>query len=74
MAMDSFNWETIIRTEVIALDKREKKKDKKKGQLFEDNDGVAAVQNQLNESYQSGVIEDQLHNNKAIHTFNNRKN
>ncbi|MBM7597705.1 hypothetical protein JOC34_000062 [Virgibacillus halotolerans] len=56
------------------MDKREKKKDKKKGQLFEDNDGVAAVQNQLNESYQSGVIEDQLHNNKAIHTFNNRKN
>lgn len=51
------------------------KKDKKKeGKLFEDNDGVAAVQNQLNESYQSGVIEGQLHNNKSIYTFNNRKN
>ncbi|AIF43198.1 hypothetical protein [Virgibacillus sp. SK37] len=42
--------------------------------MFEDETGVAAVQNQLNESYQSGVIEDQLHNNKAIHTFNNQKN
>lgn len=56
------------------MDERDKKKNKKKGKLFEDNDGIAAVQNQLNESYQSGVIDDQLHNNKAINTFNNRKN
>lgn len=41
--------------------------------LIEDKDGVAAVQNQLFESYQSGVIEDQLHNNRGIHTFNNQK-
>lgn len=57
--------------EVISMGKKDKKKE---GKLFEDNDGVAAVQNQLNESYQSGVIEDQLHNNKSIYTFNNRKN
>lgn len=48
-------------------------KDKKTGKVFEDNDGVAAVQNQLNESYQSGVIEDQLKNNKNIYTYNNQK-
>ncbi|MDY0405334.1 hypothetical protein P5G51_007930 [Virgibacillus sp. 179-BFC.A HS] len=42
-------------------------------QLEEDKDGIAAVQNQLFESYQSGVVEDQLHNNKAIHYFNNQK-
>lgn len=35
--------------------------------------GVSAVQNQLFESYQSGVVEDQLHNNKGIWAFNNRK-
>lgn len=39
--------------------------------LKEDKKGVAAVQNQLNDSYQSGVV-DQLDNNKAIHTYNNR--
>lgn len=51
-----------------------KKNHKKNNNLFEDEkEGVAAVQNQLNESYQSGVIEDQLHNNRAIHTFNNQK-
>lgn len=49
------------------------KKAEKHEKLFEDNEGVAAVQNQLNESYQSGVIEDQLHNNKRDHTFNNQK-
>lgn len=48
-------------------------KDKKTGKVFEDNDGVAAVQNQLNESYQSGVIEDQLKNNRNIYTYNNQK-
>ncbi|WP_168927224.1 hypothetical protein [Virgibacillus necropolis] len=41
--------------------------------LREDKKGIATVQNQLFESYQSGVVEDQLHNNKAIHHFNNRK-
>ncbi|MEC5421926.1 hypothetical protein QGM71_00270 [Virgibacillus sp. C22-A2] len=48
------------------------KKNKKQEQLIEDTSGIAAVQNQLNESYQSGVVE-QLHNNKNIYTFNNRK-
>jgi hypothetical protein len=48
-----------------------KKKDQNK--LFEDPSGVSAVKNQLFESYQSGVVEDQLHNNKGIWTFNNRK-
>jgi hypothetical protein len=51
-----------------------KNANKKKNQyVFEDNDGVAAVQNQLFKSYQSGVVEDQLHNNKNIHYFNNQK-
>lgn len=50
-----------------------KKKDNNPQNLFEDEKGVAAVQNQLFESYQSGVIEDQLHNNRGIHTFNNQK-
>lgn len=50
-------------------------RDKKKftQEVLEDKDGVAAVRNQLFESYQSGVVEDQLHNNKAIHHFNNQK-
>lgn len=47
---------------------------KKKTQtLHEDKKGIATVQNQLFESYQSGVVEDQLHNNKNIHYFNNQK-
>ncbi|MCT1901101.1 hypothetical protein [Oceanobacillus sojae] len=49
-----------------------KKNKNKKNQLFEDNKGVQAVQNQLNESYQSGVVEDQLANNRGIHHFNNK--
>jgi len=50
---------------------------KKKGKLknhYEENEGIAAVRNQLNESYQTGVVEDQLKNNKGIHHFNNQKN
>ncbi|MFD1851882.1 hypothetical protein [Oceanobacillus bengalensis] len=43
-------------------------------QLYEDKDGVQAVQNQLFESYQSGVVEDELNNNIGVHHFNNRKN
>ena len=57
--------------EVILVAK--KKKNNKPAHLIEDNEGVAAVQNQLNESYQSGVIEE-MHNNKAVHTYNNQKN
>ncbi|WP_284139834.1 MULTISPECIES: hypothetical protein [unclassified Virgibacillus] len=49
-------------------------KKKKITNLQEDNDGVAAVKNQLFESYQSGVVEDQLHNNKGIFKYNNQKN
>ncbi|CDQ39315.1 hypothetical protein BN990_01610 [Virgibacillus salexigens] len=56
---------------VISLSKE--KRDNQPQNIFEDEKGVAAVQNQLNESYQSGVIE-QRHNNKGIYTFNNRKN
>jgi len=55
--------------EVAAMSKKNKNK---KNQLFEDNKGVQAVQNQLNESYQSGVVEDQLENNRGIHHFNNK--
>ncbi|MFD2046330.1 hypothetical protein ACFSTA_10880 [Ornithinibacillus salinisoli] len=47
------------------------KKDTKK--VTEDRQGVAAVQNQLFQSYQSGVVEDQKHNNIGVWHFNNRK-
>ncbi|WP_171046248.1 hypothetical protein [Lentibacillus cibarius] len=48
---------------------------KKNKKFTEDKDGIAAVQNQLFESYQSGVIEDKnkLANNRSIHTYNNQK-
>ncbi|WP_179134527.1 hypothetical protein [Oceanobacillus timonensis] len=45
---------------------------KKNNDFFKDNKGVQAVQNQLNESYQSGVVEDQLKNNKGVNHFNNK--
>jgi len=48
------------------------KKDKKQDTYFKDNQGIASIQNQINESYQSGVIEDKLNNNKDIYTFNNQ--
>jgi len=47
-------------------------KNKKKTRLFEDKEGIEAVQNQLLESYQNGVVEDRLHNNKSIYTYNNQ--
>lgn len=40
--------------------------------MFEDKKGVEVVQNQLLESYQNGVVEDRLDNNKNIYTFNNQ--
>ncbi|MFD1068157.1 hypothetical protein [Oceanobacillus locisalsi] len=49
-----------------------KKDKKKKNSFFKDNKGVQAVQNQLNESYQSGVVEDQLENNRGVNHFNNK--
>lgn len=49
------------------------KKDKKQDAYFKDNQGISAIKNQINESYQSGVIEDKLNNNKDIYTFNNQK-
>jgi len=48
------------------------KKDKKHDAYFKDNQGIASIQNQINESYQSGVIEDKLNNNKDIYTYNNQ--
>jgi hypothetical protein len=47
-------------------------KQKKQTTLYTDPKGVEAVKNQLNESYQSGVIEDQLENNRGVHHFNNK--
>ncbi|GFZ86456.1 hypothetical protein GCM10010978_27970 [Compostibacillus humi] len=41
--------------------------------LFEDKDGVQAVRNQLFESYQVGVVDDELDNNIGIYHFNNQK-
>ncbi|SFB25069.1 hypothetical protein SAMN04488072_111104 [Lentibacillus halodurans] len=48
----------------------------RKNKWVEDKQGISAVQNQLFESYQSGVIEDKdkLSNNRSIHTYNNQKN
>lgn len=48
------------------------KKKKKKDPYFEKEQGIAEIKNQINESYQSGVIEDKLNNNKDIYTYNNR--
>jgi len=48
------------------------KKNNKPEKIFEDKKGVQAVQNQLLESYQNGVVEDQLENNKNIYTYNNQ--
>ncbi|MCF3943337.1 hypothetical protein [Oceanobacillus alkalisoli] len=47
-------------------------KEKKHPKLYTDPKGVETVKNQLNESYQSGVIENQLENNRGIHHFNNK--
>lgn len=41
--------------------------------FIEDKDGIQAVQNQLMESYQSGVVDGELNNNIGIHHFNNRQ-
>ncbi|MBU5468113.1 hypothetical protein KQI49_14890 [Virgibacillus sp. MSJ-26] len=48
------------------------KKNNKREKIFEDKKGVQAVQNQLLESYQNGVVEDHLENNKNIYTYNNQ--
>jgi hypothetical protein len=48
------------------------KKNKQQDTYFKDNQGIASIKNQINESYQSGVIEDKLNNNKDIYTFNNQ--
>lgn len=47
---------------------------KRQTEQWDEDKGVQSVKNQLNESYQRGVIEDQLENNRGIHHFNNRKN
>lgn len=43
-----------------------------KKQYPDEEKSVQVVKNQVMESYQNGVIEDQLKNNRAIHTFNNQ--
>jgi len=52
--------------EVIKLEKQEK--NKRSTELK----GMEEIKKQLNESYQSGVVEDQLENNRGIHHFNNK--
>lgn len=47
-------------------------KNRNKEQLFEEKKGVETVKEQINESYQSGVIEDQLTNNRDIDSYNNK--
>ena len=58
----------LRKEEVVCLSKKGKKQDT----YFKDNQGIASIQNQIKESYQSGVIEDKLNNNKDIYTFNNQ--
>ena len=58
----------LINEEVVYLSKKGKKHDP----YFKDDQGIASIQNQINESYQSGVIEDKLNNNKDVYTFNNQ--
>ena len=58
----------LRKEEVVCL----AKKDKKQDTYFKDNQGIASIQNQIKESYQSGVVEDKLNNNKDIYTFNNQ--
>jgi len=47
----------------------------KKDKFEPDHEGVASVKNQLNESYQRGVLEDKdsLSNNRGIFHYNNQK-
>ncbi|MGM8213595.1 hypothetical protein ACLIBH_12530 [Virgibacillus sp. W0430] len=52
------------------------KKNKKSGnavEQFKNEKSIDVVKNQIMESYQDGVIEDQLKNNRGIETFNNQK-
>ncbi|WP_191126364.1 hypothetical protein [Cerasibacillus terrae] len=49
----------------------QKRRNKK---LHEEKKGIQTVKNQLIESYQSGVVEDQLENNRGVNTFNNQSN
>ncbi|HEY4602275.1 MAG TPA: hypothetical protein VIG73_13495 [Cerasibacillus sp.] len=45
---------------------------RKPRELYETKNGVEIIKNQLIESYQSGVVEDRLKNNRAVHSFNNQ--
>ncbi|HLQ72492.1 MAG TPA: hypothetical protein VK142_11855 [Bacillota bacterium] len=49
------------------------KKEEKKEKYPNEEKSIQTVKNQIMESYQNGVIEDQLKNNRAVHTFNNQK-
>jgi len=51
----------------------DKKEEAKKKPISDDEKSIQTVKNQIMESYQNGVIDDQLGNNRAIHTFNNQK-
>ncbi|WP_163971647.1 hypothetical protein [Oceanobacillus halotolerans] len=51
----------------------DKRKNRPLSELREDEKGLVTVQNQLIQSYQSGVIEDKLHNNRGTHTYNIQK-
>ena len=48
------------------------KKKRNKKQFPDEKKSVQTVKNQIMESYQNGVIEDQLENNRAVHSFNNQ--
>jgi len=55
--------------EMILLKSNDQRKPR---ELYETKNGVEIIKNQLIESYQSGVVEDRLKNNRAVHSFNNQ--
>lgn len=48
------------------------KKEERKKKHSDEEKAVQTVKNQIMESYQNGVVEDQMKNNRAVHTFNNQ--
>lgn len=55
--------------EMILLKSNDQRKLRK---LYETKNGIEIVKNQLIESYQSGVVEDHLKNNRSVHSYNNQ--
>lgn len=46
--------------------------EKNNKEVFEEEEGLNIIQKQINESYQSGVVDDHLTNNRDIDSYNNK--